>query len=109
MEVLEHRVLFNGDWGALFWAPSIWQPEGGPCSAQVMHRFAQLLADSGVDTLMISPNTQVAWYPSKAVPTALDEYTRGDQRWAQWFRAHPPETSIGMMDHYLDLLEAGVD
>ena len=58
---------------------------------------------------MISPNTQVAWYPSKAVPTALDEYTRGDQRWAHWFRAHPPETNIAMMDHYLDLLEAGVD
>ena len=74
-----------------------------------MHRFAQLLKDSGVDTFAISPNTQIAWYPSKVVPTALDGYTRGDQRWAHWFRAHPPETNFAMMDHYLDLVEAGVD
>lgn len=109
MNVTRHRVLFNGDWGALFWAPNIWQPEGGPYSAKAVHRFTQLLSDSGVDTFAISPNTQIAWYPSKVVPTALDGYSRGDPRWANWFRAHPPETNIGMMDRYLDLAEAGVD
>ncbi len=109
MNTSQHRVVYNGDWGALFWSPNIWQPEGGPYSAKVMHRFAQLLKDSGVDTFAISPNTQIAWYPSKVVPTALDGYTRGDQRWAHWFRAHPPETNFAMMDHYLDLVEAGVD
>ena len=103
MDVTRHRVLFNGDWGALFWAPNIWQPEGGPYSAKAVHRFTQLLSDSGVDTFAISPNTQIAWYPSKVVPTALDGYSRGDPRWANWFRAHPPETNIGMMDRYLDL------
>ena len=109
MDLSTHRVVFNGDWGAMFWAPNIWQPEGGPYSAKAIHRFVELLAESRVDTFAISPNTQVAWYPSKAVPTALDNYTRGDQRWAHWFRSCPPETNIAMMDRYLDLVEAGVD
>ena len=94
MSRLNHRVLYNGDWGALFWAPNIWQPEGGPYSTKALHRFAQLLSESGVDTFAISPNTQIAWYPSKVVPTALDGYTRSDPRWAHWFRAHPPETNL---------------
>ena len=109
MDLSAHRVLFNGDWGAMFWAPNLWQPEGGPYSAKAMHRFVELLAKSRVDTFVISPNTQVAWHPSKAVPTALDNYTRGDQHWAHWFRSCPPETNIAMMDRYLDLVEAGVD
>ncbi|MBT3344060.1 MAG: hypothetical protein HN712_27655 [Gemmatimonadetes bacterium] len=105
----EHRIIFNGDWGTMFWAPKLWQPEGGPYSARALHNFVDLLAEHRVDTFAISPNTQLAWYPSKAVPTALDEYTRGDQRWAKWFRSCPPETNIAMMDRYLDLLEADVD
>lgn len=105
----QHNVIFNGDWGAMFWAPNLWQPEGGPYSARALHSFVELLADSGVDTYAISPNTQLAWYPSKAVPTALDDYTRGDQRWARWFRSCPDETNIAMMDRYLDLLDAGID
>lgn len=106
---MSNQVIYNGDWGAMFWAPGLWQPEGGPYSARALHRFVELLADSQVDTYAISPNTQLAWYPSKAVPTALDDYTRGDERWAHWFRSCPPETNIAMMDRYLDLLEAGVD
>lgn len=43
------------------------------------------------------------------MPTALDGYTRGNRLWAHWFRSHPPETNFAMMDHYLDLVEAGVD
>ena len=109
MDMSAHRVIYNGDWGAMFWAPNLWQPEGGPYSARAMHAFAQLLADSGVDTFAISPNTQIAWYPSKIVPTALDGYSRGDTRWASWFRAHPTETNLAMMDRYLDLAEEGVD
>jgi len=109
VDLSRHRVIYNGDWGAMFWSPNLWQPEGGPYSARAMHSFVQLLSDSGVDTFAISPNTQIAWYPSKAVPTALDGYTRGDERWAHWFRANPPESNIGMMDRYLDLTEAGVD
>ncbi|MBT4608546.1 MAG: hypothetical protein HOM68_11510 [Gemmatimonadetes bacterium] len=105
----KHQVIFNGDWGAMFWAPNLWQPEGGPYSARALHSFVELLAENQVDTYAISPNTQLAWYPSKVVPTALDDYTRGDKRWARWFRSCPDETNIAMMDRYLDLLEAGVD
>ena len=103
------QVIFNGDWGAMFWAPNLWQPEGGPYSARALHSFVELLAENQVDTFAISPNTQLAWYPSKVVPTALDGYTRGDKRWARWFRSCPDETNLAMMDRYLDLLEAGVD
>lgn len=109
MERTRHRNLFNGDWGTFFWAPGLWQPEGGPYSAEAIHRYVDLLADSGVDTFLISPNTQVAWYPSKAVPTALDGYARGDQRWAQWLPGIASETNMTMIDHYLDLQEAGID
>ena len=87
----------------------LWQPEGGPYSTKAIQRFVELLSQSEVDTFAISPNTQVAWYPSKAVPTVLDHYTRGDPQWSHWFRSHPPEINIAMMDRYLDLAEAGVD
>ena len=109
MHLLKHRNLFNGDWGTFFWAPGLWQPEGGPYSARAIHRFVDLLADSGVDTFLISSNTQVAWHPSKAVPTALDGYVRGDERWHQWLPGIATETNMAMIDHYLDLMEAGVD
>ena len=104
-----HQVIYNGDWGAIFWSPMLWQPEGGPYSTKAIQRFVELLSQSEVDTFAISPNTQVAWYPSKAVPTVLDHYTRGDPQWGHWFRSHPPEINLAMMDRYLDLAEAGVD
>ena len=109
MNLDKHRNLFNGDWGTFFWAPGLWQPEGGAYSTRAIERFIDLLAESGVDTFLISPNTQVAWYPSRAVPTALDGYVRGDPRWAEWMPGIAPETNLIMMDHYLDMLEAGVD
>ncbi len=105
----DHRVIYNGDWGAMFWAPNLWQPQGGSYTAEAIHNFIQLLADSRVDTFAISPNTQIAWYPSRAVPTALDGYSRGDERWSKWMRAHPPHLNLAMMDRYLDLVETGVD
>ncbi len=105
----DHRVIYNGDWGAMFWAPNLWQPQGGSYSAEAIHNFIQLLADSRVDTFAISPNTQIAWYPSRVVPTALDGYSRGDERWSKWMRAHPPHLNLAMMDRYLDLVETGVD
>ena len=105
----DHRVIYNGDWGAMFWAPNLWQPQGGSYTAEAIHNFIQLLADSRVDTFAISPNTQIAWYPSRAVPTALDGYSRGNERWSKWMRAHPPHLNLAMMDRYLDLVETGVD
>ncbi|MBT5874728.1 MAG: hypothetical protein HOH43_15025 [Candidatus Latescibacteria bacterium] len=109
MDQSKNPIIFNGDWGAMFWAPNLWQPEGGPYTAKAIESFTKLLSDSGVDTFAISPNTQIAWYPSKVVPTALDGYTRGDQRWARWMRSHSSAANIAMMDRYLDLVEAKVD
>ena len=60
-----HRNLFNGNSCVHFYNPELWQPEGGPYSAKAIHRYVELLARSGVDTFLINPNAQVAWYPSK--------------------------------------------
>ena len=43
------------------------------------------------------------------MPTALDGYSRGDERWSKWMRAHPPHLNLAMMDRYIDLVETGVD
>jgi len=59
-----HRNLFNGDCNFLFYNPELWQPEGGRYSARAIHNYIGAMADSGVDTLLINPNTQVAWYPN---------------------------------------------
>ncbi|MBE9512096.1 MAG: twin-arginine translocation signal domain-containing protein [Bacteroidetes bacterium] len=105
MKLKNNRNLYNGDFGVFFWNSEMWQPEGGPYSAKAIHRFVDLLADSGVDTFLINPNSQVAWYPSKAIPTVLDHYVRDD-------------SSIGLADVWwttnllnpaLDLKEADVD
>jgi len=105
MRLTKHRNLYNGDFGVFFWNSEMWQPEGGPYSARAIHRFVDILADSGVDTFLINPNSQVAWYPSKAIPTVLDRYVRDG-------------LSVGSADNWwtpallnpaLDLKEAGVD
>jgi hypothetical protein len=114
-----HRNLFNGDSCVYFYNPELWQPEGGPYSAKAIHRYIGLLARSGVDTFLINPNAQVAWYPSKKLQTIIDGYKRGDR---DFFRGHA--TAVGVtpakmdefLDHqvkffnlYLDLVEQGVD
>jgi hypothetical protein len=103
----------NGDWGVFFYNPERLQPEGGPYSAQAIHRYVDLLADSGVDTFLVSPNTQVPWYPSKVLPTALDGYTRGDHAFVRrqkgFLGGDDVERSVSFLNRYLDLREAGVD
>jgi len=98
-----HRNLYNGDFGLYFWTKDLWQPEGGPFSRQAIHRFVELLAKSGVDTFLLNPNTQVAWYPSKVVPTIIDGYVWGDDDYlgGTW--------GPDILDPYLDLIESGVD
>jgi hypothetical protein len=111
--------LYNADCNTFFYNPPQWQPEGGPYSAKVAHRFVDLLADSGVDTLLMNPNVQTAWYPSKVWPRAWDGYKRGDR---EFFRGHAvcagvtPERLdayldmlVNFMNLYIDLLDAGVD
>ncbi|HUS05744.1 MAG TPA: hypothetical protein VMZ52_05595 [Bryobacteraceae bacterium] len=114
-----HRNLFNGDSCVYFYNPEIFHPEGLPYTAKAVHRYVDLLADNGVDTFLINPNAQVAFYPSKKLPTILDGYRRGDR---DFFRAHavsakvPPDKLELYLDDttkffnlYLDLVEAGVD
>ncbi len=111
--------LFNGDSCTYFYNPELWQPEGGPYSAKAIHRFVDLLADSGVDAFLINPNAQVAWYPSKKLQTILDGYQRGDR---EFFRGHAIGAGISAdkmdayLDHqvqffnlYQDLIDGGVD
>ena len=103
----EHRNLYNIDFGTYFWKPDQIQPEGGPFKAESIHRFIRLLADSGVDTFVINPNSKVPWYPSKVTPTILTGYVRDD-----------PEGDLPtggeiewpkMLNLLLDLQESNVD
>ena len=115
----KHRNLFNGDSCTYFYNPELWQPEGGPYSTKAIHNYVDLLADSGIDTFLINPNAQVAWYPSKKLQTVLDGYKRGDR---EFFRGHaiavrtPADHMDAYLDHqvtffnlYQDLIDAGVD
>lgn len=114
-----NKNLFTGDSCVYFYNPELWQPEGLPFSAKAIHRYVDLLADSGVDTFLSNPNAQVAWYPSKRLKTVIDGYRRGDR---DFFRAHARATHVPAQEldafldsmvkfHnlYLDLVEAGVD
>lgn len=120
-ELSKHRNLYNGDCTFLF-GKGYLPPGGAAYTAQVMHHFVDLLADSGVDTFLVNPNAQKAWYPSKVFPHILEGYRRGDR---EFFRRHylPPNNvdfpvemleavmtrDAEFLDRYLDLAEAGVD
>ena len=114
-----HRNLFTGDSCVYFYNPELWQPEGLPYTAKAIHRYVDLLADSGVDTFLSNPNAQVAWYPSKKLKTVIDGYRRGDR---DFFLAHARanritpdkldaflDSMVALHNLYLDLAEAGVD
>ena len=113
MKPAHTHSLLNGDWGVFFYNPERWQPEGGPYSVRAIQRYVDLLAESGVDTFLVSPNTQVPWYPSKVLRTALDGYTRGDREFIRgqhgFLGIGDAERTLNFLNLYLDLLEAGVD
>lgn len=115
-----HRNLFNGDCNFLFYNPELWQPEGGRFGRAAIERYLTTLARSGIDTLLVNPNTQVAWYPSPTLPHILQGYTRGDLGFARRNAAAlghmTPELAetfacnmVEMLDLYLDLAEDGID
>ena len=114
------RNLFNGDCNFFFYNPELWQPEGGPYRAEAIHRYVRAIAASGVDALLVNPNTQVAWYPSRTLPHILDGYRRGDAAFARSIAAGAADLTeaqidlftrnlVTMLDLYLDLHEGGVD
>lgn len=114
------RNLFNGDCNFFFYNPELWQPEGGPYSAKAIDRCVAQLATCGVDTLLINPNTQVAWYPSARLEHVFQGYRRGDRRFISRIAAanaaltRPQvkryiEVMTELFDRYLDLQEAGTD
>lgn len=114
-----NRILLNGDSCTFFYNPEVLQPEGGPYSARAVHNLVGKVADAGVDTFVINPSTQRAWYPSRKLPGITEGYRRGDR---EHFRAHasceriPADKMDGYLDNgvrflnlYLDLAEAGID
>jgi hypothetical protein len=78
-----------------------------------------VLADNGVDTLLINPNTQVVWYPSRTVPTALTGYRRGDVNFTRGsaIASGVPADQVDaaakeipkFLDTFLDVQQTGVD
>lgn len=115
-----HRNLFNGDCNFLFYNPELWQAPGERFGVPAIERYLRTIADSGIDTLLVNPNTQVAWYPSKEMETMLTGYRRGDLDFARSIGAglagvSPPLVEkfagnlVQMLDLYLDLAEAGID
>jgi hypothetical protein len=123
VKLTRNRNLYNGDCSFLFTEPARYNPAYRDGSAaemlETIRRFVRMLADCGVDTFVLNPNTQLAYYPSKAVPTALDGYRRGDR---EHFRVYghclkvPPDKMdefldgyVRYMNRYLDLLDAGID
>lgn len=120
----KHRLQFNIDanvWMYKYRTQSaLYRPSSRRLTARDIHRYVDVIADGGIDTLTVNAHTtQFAWYPSRKVPTNLDGYRRGDR---SFFFGHilgwemtreQIETYLSEMVHlqdgYLDLVEAGVD
>ena len=115
-----HRNLFNGDCNFLFYNPEFWQPPGTPYRAETIHRYIRFMAANGVDTLLVNPNTQKVWYPSKRLELTLGGYERGDRDFLRRITTGNPgltprqaeqfiDQLAPLYDRYLDLIEAKVD
>lgn len=118
-----HRVLFTGDCDTHFYQAkwNHWKPKrkDGPHSIEAVYHFIKLLADSGVDTYLVNPNGQRAYYPSKTTPWHIEGYKRGDRGFIYGHILGQPmtheqsekylERMTRFLDRYLDLVEAGKD
>jgi len=116
-----HRNVFNIDPTCLFMDTYPPLKPGESYTTRHIEGFIGMLAQNGVDTVVACGNAQKPWYPSKAVGSVFDGYTRGDK---EFFRGHypPPATDFtpeqlqermatmaARADRYMDLLDAGVD
>jgi len=122
MKPTGHTNLFNADCNVWMYQyrpqSAFYRPSGQPLTAEHIHKGVGILAASGVDTFLINPMEQVAYYPSKNVQTILDGYTRGDRSIFEYAISDDmtPEqietymaASTYLMDSYLDMTEAGFD
>ncbi len=117
----QHRVLFTGDSNYLFATPSIYRPGSGPFTANVVYEHIRLLAESGVDTYVLNPNAQRAFYPSKVIPRMTEHYRRNERASVHRFvRSQMPYASedeicsheelvMRWLNAMLDLEEHGID
>lgn len=114
-----HRVLFASDTCSFFYDAELLCPKGPPYGRELFDRHVARLGESGVDTFLVNPNAQTVWYPSRKLPTVIDGYARGDR---EFFRGHAEglglsgeklaaylDHCVKFYNHYLDLVEAGVD
>ncbi len=67
VKLSKNRILYTGDCGYLF-DGRLYNPGGGPYTAKVFHDHVDLLAYGGVDTVLVNPNAQLAFYPSRKWP-----------------------------------------
>lgn len=118
MRLDQNRNLYTSDVLTLFLDFDLRGQER--MTAKHIHQFVEKLALSGVDTFLVNPNFQRAWYPSKNVPAILEGYTRGDREYfrGHWF--HPNDvytadsdeyldTCVRFYNQFLDLIEEGTD
>ncbi|MBN1623531.1 MAG: hypothetical protein JW903_04115 [Clostridia bacterium] len=113
-------VIYNADFGTLGWSPEVWEPDwrGHFTKAGVVN-FVKTLADNGVDILLMNPNSQVAWYPSKVWPNILDGYTRDEVKnlesaaWNHRIYANYDKDPLYyvryILNAYLDLTDENID
>jgi hypothetical protein len=115
------RNLFNIDCNCLFW--SVFPPlrEGEPFTAKILHDYVDLLADGGIDTVLMNATGQIPWYPSKALAHVITGYSRGDgdfvlghfppldETFTAEMRVRVTKQFTDGLDRFLDLVEAGVD
>lgn len=118
-----HRNLFNADANSWFYRyrpqSAFYRPYGQPLTAADIQAYVDVLADAGVDTLLMNAADKLAYYPSKAVPTILDGYRRDDRAFfyghilgwemtARQIEAYLAD-AVHLQNGYLDLVEAGID
>lgn len=117
-ELAKHRVLYNGDCDFLFADDFYIGRPDAKFTKEPLHRFIDLLADSGVDTYLCNANAQFPYYPSKRTPNHLTgfrrddiEFVRSNQRpdWDKEKAEAVLKEEVICLNRFLDLAEAGVN
>jgi len=117
-ELSRHRVLYNGDCDFLFGDDFYVGSPDAKFTKEPLHRFIDLLADSGVDTYLCNANAQLPYYPSRRTPNHLTGFKRGDMEFVRgnlrpdWEKERAEaelKEEVICLNRYLDLQDAGVN